>query len=169
MSDIKFACPKCNQSLEAPEEMKGATIECPTCKESLTIPNPQFKKCPFCAEEIKFDAVKCKHCGEMLNKPKAPPVSPAASFPPRVPVQSAIPRTPASTPAPAKVQTIELTSKKYKAQGCLAGILLMIAVIVFVGGATTESSGRMDFAGLLFFVALVWSIVVRILIWWHHE
>ncbi|MEO0114379.1 MAG: hypothetical protein ABIK93_02760 [candidate division WOR-3 bacterium] len=26
------------------------------------------KKCPFCAEEILTDAVKCKHCGEWLNK-----------------------------------------------------------------------------------------------------
>jgi len=26
------------------------------------------KKCPFCAEEIDIDAVKCKHCGEFLSK-----------------------------------------------------------------------------------------------------
>jgi hypothetical protein len=26
-----------------------------------------LKKCPFCAELINNDAIKCKHCGEFLN------------------------------------------------------------------------------------------------------
>jgi hypothetical protein len=27
-----------------------------------------YKKCPFCAEPIRREAVKCKHCGETLQE-----------------------------------------------------------------------------------------------------
>ena len=40
MSDYKFTCPHCNQSLEVPANILGQTVECPSCKGQITIPKP---------------------------------------------------------------------------------------------------------------------------------
>ena len=105
--DIEFKCYHCGQPVVIDEAGAGQSVQCPKCSQLLTVPaatsNPgptpappsiqTKKKCPFCAEEILTDAIKCKHCGEFLNGKTAQ--SPVA-IPPLLPQPTKVKYNPAN-------------------------------------------------------------------------
>jgi hypothetical protein len=82
-------CPRCAEPLTT------NMTECPDCKRPIPLneftssplpmidipppvipePLPQFITCPFCKEEVRAQAIKCKHCHAMLIEQKSDTVA----------------------------------------------------------------------------------------------
>lgn len=86
------------------------------------------QECPFCAEEIKIDAKKCKHCGEFLD-----PVMRARREKKDKPI---IVHNTAVANATAKSSTSGCT------WGCLLLIILIIPCCYLSGGSLEEARER---------------------------
>jgi predicted RNA-binding Zn-ribbon protein involved in translation (DUF1610 family) len=96
---IKFSCGSCGKAFSARDEHAGRKSKCPVCGNEIEVPAlailspavppplispssgssvpPWTRQCPYCAEEIKIDAKKCRYCGEFIESDESPllPVS----------------------------------------------------------------------------------------------
>lgn len=80
---INWECLNCGYRVSLPPHYAGRTVKCPQCgskgdvdasqtepetKEDAFYEPTELARCPFCRELIRGDALKCKHCGEILDR-----------------------------------------------------------------------------------------------------
>lgn len=101
-------------------------------------------KCSECGNEVSDKASACPGCGA--------PIGGAG----------------AGTP----IQTIQKTSKRLKAQQLLAGILFSIGLIalIFNGCYAAQTGSSMSPVPIIMTaLGIVWYMVVKMRVWWHHD
>jgi len=94
-------------------------------------------RCPDCSKDISDAAANCIHCGRPLKTAHPP------------------------------VQTVELTSKRYKGQQ-VAGVVALCFGLFIVLASGGNGAGA-AIGGLLFVGGLVFWIGGRVGAWWHHS
>src|SRR5438046_2616099 len=96
MSDIKFACPTCQQHIQCEDGYAGREIACPTCNSKMIVPRPvgipaapvgagrlristdapppsvstpvdTEPTCPSCGSPVAARAIMCVKCGTNLR------------------------------------------------------------------------------------------------------
>ncbi len=96
MDTLRFSCPNCSTTLNAPAAAVGKQLPCPKCSETVVVPAqepvadplaaanplgvadpllaevvaeaPAVKQCPYCLQHVPSAALKCKHCGEFVTQ-----------------------------------------------------------------------------------------------------
>ena len=67
MADVSFACPSCQQVLEAPPEMAGELVSCPSCQKDILVP-----------KSVQQQAQPRKEPSQARPQPPSVPVPPTA-------------------------------------------------------------------------------------------
>ena len=65
---MKFNCPKCNQHIEAGDELAGTQGACPSCGAALTVPGIQVVQ-PMTYLDKQFENVGCVWIGATIFFP----------------------------------------------------------------------------------------------------
>jgi hypothetical protein len=87
---VAVKCPTCGRAGKVPDTFAGQKVRCPGCSSQIAVAAPAAPSagalvpvapaqpvavqveslsvvCPFCAEEVRPEAKRCRHCGATLD------------------------------------------------------------------------------------------------------
>jgi hypothetical protein len=172
MADIKFACPHCQQHLQAEPGYAGLQIVCPACQRSFTVPGNVVAAAPVAAAAPAYAAAPSRALAPAAVQAPAPATASACPS-----CGGALPRgavlctqcgynlatgkrTVAGRPAPlGKPSTPQWQTAWYKTPyPYLGAVVVVLGVLYFLG---RENPGMMlAFLG----AALLYSLTVHIMV-----
>ena len=100
--------------------------------------------CPECGHQVSSAAPSCPGCGA--------PIAGAAEL-------SAVGAT---------ITTVQETSKRLKLHTLISVVMICVGV-VWAMAVAQDPNGSGTLAALLIVAGLVWYLVSRVRIWWHHK
>lgn len=104
--------------------------------------------CPECKTQVSDSAVSCPKCGT--------PIAEAKQF----------------EAAGSSLTTTQETSKKLKLHTLISALLIIVGFIAIFATAGPDADGNVEpsrFPPLMIMVGVVWYIVAKFRIWWHHK
>jgi len=75
---MQVRCPRCGGTLTVADELAGQVVNCPSCEGQMQLPPAGApapagaRRCQFCGEFIRPEAVKCPHCQQFLDGRQEP-------------------------------------------------------------------------------------------------
>jgi len=107
--------------------------------------------------------IKCYECGSQVSSAAA--ACPKCGAP--------VAQSGASVGAP--LMTTQLTSKGLKIQAVISAVIFWIALIWYIFALAIDENGikisttAFTFFGVLLIGSIIWHLITKIRIWWHHK